>query len=400
MATFNLVHFLRTRPDEASMIVKHLSLLDVANLQSVCRDLRPWSQGAMRQILGNQGQVVCGTDGLQLDLLSMRFTGGMGPDRGVLFFTGLFTQNGAGETCRVLLRSCNSRYSLCWDTFNNASPRSQKLKAHTHAMHVIRPLMLPAEFPDRQTLGLCKGLLIVSPCGHDQHDFIPYDQMAEFIDSGQGGEYTELSLFNELYEVDKNTQWSQAVTPGCLYESAVYVQELQGVVYGNYDMLCFKSYCPRKGFSGKVTALPLAHSVRRHLIPHATTLAYEPFSGTLYVVGGKLPSGRKSGAVYAFALREYLLCYPHGNTQVTSTGIFPIRTVNKAQYPGHRFLFHTVCNLRHERAWCAVRFAHQGKVMIVWGGQGKGNKHPSAVEIFYNLVPFNIPLASPDNVIW
>ena len=400
MATDNLVNFLRMRPDEASIVMEHLSLLEVASLQSVCRELRSWSQKAMRQILGNDGRVACGTDGLHLDLLTMRFSGDMADDRGILFFTGLYTKNGAGATCRVLLRSCNSKYSLCWDTFNNATPRSQKLKAHTHTLHVLRPLMLPAEFPDRKTLGLCKGLLIVSPCGQDQHDFIPYDKMADFIDRGHGGEYTELSLFNELYEVDKNPEWSQAVTPGCLYESATYIQELKGVVYGNYDMLCFKSYCPKKGFYGNVTALPLAHSLRRHLIPQATTIAYEPFSGKLYLIGGKLPSGRKSGAVYTFALREYLLHYQDSNTQVTSTGIHPIRTINRALFPEHPFLFHKKCQLRHERAWCAVRFAHKGRVMIIWGGQGKGNKHPSAVEIFYDLKPLNIPLASPDNVVW
>lgn len=394
----NLLTFLLTRHDEASIVIKHLTILDVASLQPVCRGLRSWSRRATREMLGNNGIVACGTHGLTLDLLSMRLSGPTTPDQGILFFTGLHTTNTVGKTCRVLLRCNNSRYSLRWDVFDNATPRSQRLLAHTHGAHVLRPLMLPA------TVGLCDGLLIVSPCGSgDKHDFIPHAHMAEFIDTGNGNEEKHMQLFDQLYETNKHPAWARHVTSGCLYESAAHVPELGGVLYTNWDTMCFNGYCPKNGFIGKPVALPLAHSLRRCLIPRASTLAYDAFSGTLYMVGGKLNNGRKSGVVYAFALREYLRCFanaPDANTQVTDAGVFPVRTASKSIHPGHKFLFQPVCYLQHERSWCAVRFAHQGKVMIVWGGQGKGNKSPSAIEIFYKHRPLNLPVASPDNVVW
>lgn len=416
-----LLDFLESRADESRLVLDHLSLFDIARLGGVSRRFHAWSKRALRLCLGNKGIVPCGTAELELDLVSMKFRKGV--DRtwdcvddstGCLFFSGLFTQNNVGKTCRVLVHtSTTCKFTLQWDCFPFFKPPQQnKLKAQskccavrqpTHPVRdVLRPLVLPAELPGEN--GTQKGLLILNPSGHSEHDFIAHDRLLTYIEYGWGNQYIQHCFMNVLYKVEENYAWDQRCSSRGLYQAAIYVPELQGIVYSNFDVMCFKRYHPRQGFTGPVIALPFAHSIDKVHLPEVPTLAYEPFAGTLYVIGGILSNQRKSNSVYVFALRDYIEEFHrmhNGNTVVKDDGVFPASSVQKVIYPGHKFLFQdSGISLRFERVWCAARFANQGKVLIIWGGKGKGNKHPSAVEIFYQMIPLSDPLSSPDNIIW
>lgn len=404
---WGLVSFLTRRPDEASQVLKYLSLPEVSALQGVCRPLRTWARSGMRSMLGGGGRVSCGTNNLTLDLVTMRFDGGLDAhDRGDVFYTGCRTRNRNGQLARVLVRSQARRYTLCWDVFADAS-RSQRLWAHTMLPSVMRPLVLPRVENART------GIMVVSPCGTG-HDFVAYADLARLVTRGKpGSELRVYDFFPVLHRTRESRAWDSHARVCGLYESAAYAPSLNGVVYGLQGVLCFIRYDCQIGFHGDVVALPLKHSLGDIvLVPAASTYAYDPHGGVLYVVGGKLSTGRKSGAVYSFPLRRYLTevaaARPNSNTRMSAYGVCPVwlDSRSKLKGPDFAYLFRRVGTLRHPRAWCHVRFAHQGKVILVWGGKGKFDKHPSALELFLlqgkppRWRQMQTPLACPDNVVW
>lgn len=397
-----LVDFLTRRPDEASQVLKHLSLPELAALQPVSRRMRTWARSAMREKLGYGGLVACGTNHLTLDLVTMRFVQGVDAhDRGDVFYTGVGTLNRNKVKSRLLVRCRERRYSLCWDNYADES-NAQHLWAHSTPPCVMRPLVLP-----RTERNGAEGILVVSPCG-SMHDFVAYENLARFI--AHGKPKSELRIedyFPALHRTHLSPPWETHARVCGLYESAVHVPALRGVVYGLQGVLCFVRYDPRRGFHGNVVALPLSHSLGGvAAVPSACTYAYDHHGGILYVVGGKLPTGRKSGVIYAFPLRKYLgfvQCRPNSNTRMSGNGVRPV-WVDDVRKQGFAYLFRQVGSLRHARAWCHVRFAHKGEVMLVWGGKGKLDKHPSALELFHlqddEWRRMQTPLACPDNVAW
>lgn len=398
----SLLELLFARPDEASVVASHLTMVDLAALRGVSRAARGWAQGQMRQKLGADGLVRCGTNDLTLDLVTMRFRKGIDPhDRGTLLYTGVRTVNAHGQKCSLLVRPRDRRYALCWDTFADAS-RAQRLYAHSTPVRVLRPLVLPRTHPDGR-----EGLLVLSPCGN-AHDFIPFAKVARFVAGGlPPSELHEHDYAPELHRTDESANWDAHVRAAGLYESALYIPALGGVVYGLQGTLCFKRYDRKGGFDGPVVALPFAHSLGNPPItPIACTYAYDAAVGTLLVVGGRLSSGRKASRVYSFPLRDYLkIAGPAGNTLMTTWGARPVRTDDaRAHSPPH--LFVPVGTLQHPRAWCHAHLAHGGRVLVVWGGKGKHDRHPSALEVFYRSpttdrwAPMWSPVACPDNVVW
>ena len=373
----NLLDFLTRRPDEASVVARHLALPDLAAFRKVSRGARGWAHRAMREKLGAGGVVPCGTNGLTLDLVTMRFAGNADAhDRGSLFWTGIQTVNAEGLVCRLLVRTRDRRYSLCWAVFADAC-KTQRLFAHTPVATGMRPLVLPRVQPDGRA-----GILVLSPCG-SAHDFIAYDEVAQFVATGlPGSTLHEHDYVPQLHCCRPGSEWDHHVHTSGLYEAAAYVLPLQGVVFSaGQTTLSFVRYDRFRGFHGPVIALPFRHTIPH--VPTACTYAYEHTTGTLYVVGGKLDTGRKSAAIYAFPLLGYLKQNTAGRQQ-----------------------FVRVATLRHARAWCHVQFADSGRVMLVWGGKGKMDRHPGALEVLYRhpvatkWAHMRTVVACPDNVVW
>jgi hypothetical protein len=442
----DLLTFLERRSDEGAQIMKHFEIFDIAKMKQLNRRYKAWGDKMMRKMIGNNGKMIMGQKNLTLDLVNFSIehddclVSDFVSESGSTFFTGVRLFDSEKRPYRLLIRTTYTNYTLVIDeefrdfTFKSKMTSARLSSTFHNPGQIVRPLVLPF----LHEINRLNGLLIVSPSIHTPSDFVSFYHLNKYVHFGEVyaeddyeirdylyPEDPDFNIAEELYEVSKYPEMKEQLFRNhILYDSALYIPELKGVVYSNFNTVCFRKYNDdfdtesirtfmkhmgkdkalmrkqkfRLWFKGPIWALPLSRAVTFQNTPVGLTFAYNSNFGTLIAVGGRRDTGRKFETVYEFPLAQFIKQHPSGNSIKTELGIF-------TEKYDENLKFSTIGYLTYPRICCGIRFGLKGRLMIIYGGKGVRNSSPSMIEIFYlsptqkKWLKFQKFVTSPDVVI-